>query len=130
MCSLITIKSILVHKSLTAFIRLLRASQQVLSTLDLTLASSSVHRYGNIERKTDSNFLNDSYGIHVDKNNVFVCSTMDNGVRVLDLELNPHFFIPDIEKPRDIIYFKGLYFVTKDLVQLILILLTKNILLH
>ena len=66
----------------------------------------------NIERKTDSNFLNDSYGIHVDENNVFVCSAMDNGVHVLDLELNPLFFIPDIEKPMDITLFEGLYFVT------------------
>ena len=67
---------------------------------------------GNIIQKTDSNLLNDSYGIHVDKNNVFVCSAMDNGVHVLDLELNPRFFIPHIEKPLDITYFEGLYFVT------------------
>ena len=66
---------------------------------------------GNIKQKTDSNFLNDSYGIHVDENNVFICSAMDNCVRVLDLELNPLFFIPHIEKPMDITYFKGLYFV-------------------
>ena len=57
---------------------------------------------GNIIQNTDSNFLNDSYGIHVDKNNVFLCNVMDNGVHVLDLELNPLFFIPHIEKPMDI----------------------------
>ena len=39
-----------------------------------------------IKQKTDSNFLNDSYGIHVDKNNVFVCNTMDNNICVLGSE--------------------------------------------
>ena len=68
---------------------------------------------GNILQNTESNFLNDSYGIHVDKNNVFVCSAMDNNICVLDpKELNHRFFIPDIEKPMDITYFEGLYFVT------------------
>ena len=67
---------------------------------------------GQLLRKTCPVFVNDPYGIHVHQDYVFVCDTKDHRVRVLDLELNHCFDIPDIQEPMDITYFDGLYFVT------------------
>ena len=67
---------------------------------------------GELLRKTSPHFLNDPYGIYVHQNYVLVCDAKDHRVRVLNLELNHCFDIPDIQGPMDITYFKGLYFVT------------------